>query len=60
MGENEQFGLMDNLEEVGNICNVCMYVWYGMFAFQVFRNDIFARAWFRFTKAKFFRRISRI
>ena len=61
LGENEQFELMDNLGEVNNICNVSIvYVWYGMFAFQVIRNDIFARAWFRFTKAKFFRIISRI
>ena len=60
MGGNEQFELMDNLGEVNNISNVFMYVWYGMFAFQVLRNDIFARAWFRFTKAKFFRIISRI
>ena len=60
LGGNEQFELMDNLGEVNNISNVCMYVWYGMFAFQVLRNDIFARAWFRFTKAKFFRIISRI
>ena len=51
---------MGNLGEVNNISNVCMYVWHGMFAFQVLRNDIFARAWFRFTKAKFFRIISRI
>ena len=60
VGGNEQFELMGNLGEVNNISNVCMYVWHGMFAFQVLRNDIFARAWFRFTKAKFFRIISRI
>lgn len=59
LGGNEQFELMDNLGEVNNISNVCMYVWYGMFAFQVLRNHDFAAEWFISTKAKFFRMISK-
>ena len=31
----------------------------GMFAFQVLRNDNFAAEWFRFTKTKFLRIISK-
>lgn len=59
LGGNEQFELMDNLGEVNNISNVFMYVWYGMFAFQVLRNHDFAAEWFISTKAKFFRMISK-
>lgn len=59
VGGNEQFELMGNLGEVNNISNVCMYVWHGMFAFQVLRNHDFAAEWFISTKAKFFRMISK-